>query len=425
MIVGRLFINSGYIDTVCSVGATCSDCNGTGKISGVTSSDQCVHGKTAPHTYYACEHKLYSDTQETHYWCDHNANGVEHDISAVVAKPSIASLTSIQTKTVEAVDSKGNLVTVPGGFKFAGSGTDTVEDGIVIQDNSGNQLVWIPVSNVFGDNNDSNGIVGTPILKKDGSKVEITLGRYTFATTSPGTPTLVQKGLDYKMVKTITEDGVGYKELYTHRDATQTASGTNATAYNLEGFINSVNKYHGYYLGRYEASFARGSGFGIGSSNYKPQVKQSTTANTNSMSYTAGRLWIYITQGNASLASRNMYNGNAYVESDLVNSYMWDTAMVFIHKMGNTNYANAYRATAGNTTIKNTGTAGDEKCHIFDMAGNMQELSTETASDSKPCVYRGGAWSVDNRHVSSRVGVAANYGGGDSCSGFRPGLYVK
>ena len=69
----------------------------------------------------------------------------------------------IQTdnKTVE--DSNGNKITIPGGFKvvpnspegtdaskkvdytYNGDGTPAVQDGIVIEDEEGNQFVWIPV----------------------------------------------------------------------------------------------------------------------------------------------------------------------------------------------------------------------------------------------------------------------------------------
>ena len=77
-----------------------------------------------------------------------------------------------------------------------------------------------------------------------------------------------------------------------------------------------------------------------------------------------------------------MYSGNdseaEYVECDLVNSYAWDTAIVYIQAMGNDDYANETCETNGNYEIlKNTGTTGDEKCHIFDMAGNLGEWSTE------------------------------------------------
>ena len=87
-----------------------------------------------------------------------------------------------------------------------------------------------------------------------------------------------------------------------------------------------------------------------------------------------------------------MYNKNSNigVESDLVNSYAYDTAIVFIQEMGHTNYANKNSV---NKEIKNTGTIGDEVCNIHDMSSNIEEWTTEycTYSDSnmaRPCTER-------------------------------------
>ena len=96
-------------------------------------------------------------------------------------------------------DKNGNKITIPGGFKvvpnspdgtdaskkvdytYNGDGTPAVQDGIVIEDNEGNQFVWIPVGN---------------IKNKDGTTTTITLGRYTFE--SNGVPTLQQDADNYK-----------------------------------------------------------------------------------------------------------------------------------------------------------------------------------------------------------------------------------
>ena len=97
------------------------------------------------------------------------------------------------------------------------------------------------------------------------------------------------------------------------------------------------------------------------------------------MNYKEGTLWNFITQPQAALVSQNMYKNDSYVESDLINSYAWDTAIVYIQAMGNSNYANQ---TDGNGTLKNTGSTEDEKCKIFDMAGNLYELTTEYSTNT-------------------------------------------
>ena len=333
-------------------------------------------------------------------------------------KPLVTALTEIQATTKYAEDRLGNSVTVPGGFKVVAG--ELVQDGIVIEDNNittyedgttstGNQFVWIPVSNIDDSENNK---IKVENADKTVSEVKITLGRYTFARTKnaetglyeDGTPTLVQKGSEYNAENTngkytiascYTEKAV-LKENF--QESTQTNAGTNATARDLARFISSVSTNKGYYLARYEASYESGDTFGVGvapegSTYYKPASKVSKANSTSSMSYTKGTLWNFITQGNASKASRQMYNGNSFLESDLCNSYAWDTAIVYIQAMGNSNYANANRGS--NTTLKNTGETGDEKCHIYDMAGNEWEWTTEYStstigSDAYPCVRRGG-----------------------------------
>ena len=146
------------------------------------------------------------------------------------------------------------------------------------------------------------------------------------------------------------------------------------------------------------------------------------------MSYKTGTLWNYITQPQAAMVSKNMYNGNNYVESDLLNSYAWDTAIVYIQAMGNTNYANANRNTTGNTTLKNTGETGDKVCNIFDMAANLLEWTTEYSitagsSGAGPCTARGGGYYSPYNYTSIRgYGSVTNSG---SRISFRPLLYVK
>ena len=88
--------------------------------------------------------------------------------------------TTSESSTVIAQDAKGNQVVIPGGFKISSDSGKSVEQGIVIEDKDGNQFVWVPVSNTNGDGSNK-------IVKDDGSEVEITLGRYTFATSSSWT----------------------------------------------------------------------------------------------------------------------------------------------------------------------------------------------------------------------------------------------
>ena len=327
-------------------------------------------------------------------WINNQVNGTTGGDDTPTEKPLItdSSLTSndrtsSESTTVIAEDKNGNQVVVPGGFKISGDSGESVEQGVVIEDKEGNQFVWVPVSNINGDGSNK-------IKKDDGSEVEITLGRYTFATSSPGTPTIIQKGSEYDQT-TLAQATAGtldtkYKagNYYYELNGTRTSNekedktGTNTTAKNLKEFIEKTEANKGFYIARYEASY--GSGYNSSGTdtatkfgNAKPLSKPSTANSTSSMNYIEGTLWNYITQGQAALVSQNMYKNDKYVESDLINSYAWDTAIVYIQAMGNENYANANRDTTGNKSLMNTGSTGDEKCKIFDMAGNITEWTTE------------------------------------------------
>ena len=352
-----------------------------------------------------------------------------------------------KTDTVIAEDKNGNQVVVPGGFKISGDSGESVEKGIVIEDKDGNQFVWVPVSNINGDGSNK-------IKRDDGSEIEITLGRYTFkseknSTTNlyeDGTPTIIQKESEYdqttaanvadKTVNTKYKIEDSHYELSDSRTSNEKddTTGTNTTAKNLKEFIEKTETNRGFYIARYEASY--GSGYNADGTdtstkfgNAKPLSKPSTANSKSSMNYTTGTLWNYIKQGQAALVSQNMYKNDKYVESDLINSYAWDTAIVYIQEMGNENYANANKDITGNTSIMNTGSTGDEKCKIFDMAGNPQEWTTEYCAYTGintvfPCTVRGGYHIRPHFNTCYRNG-ASTTGGFSYGQSFRTLLYVK
>ncbi len=312
-------------------------------------------------------------------------------------------------------DSYKNKIVIPAGFKIAEDSGDNVTDGIVIEDkdiidgigeNRGNQYVWIPVSDV--DESHTNKI-------KNGEEgIEITLGRYTFG--SNGKEQLVQKASEYTNEKLISSC---YQELeeFSEGNYVIDLNGKNRTAKDLAGFINSVKANGGYYIARYEASY--------GTDN-KPNSKASTNYNESSAPTQEGTLWNNITQIDAAKACDNMYDT---VSSDLVNSYAWDTAIVFIQKYSeNENYANEHSKNTEN--LANTGeredSTTDKVCNIYDMASNCYEWTTENSSYTKensyanPCVYRGG-------NDSSNCTSTRNYSTNSGYNGrtFRPILYIN
>ncbi len=335
-------------------------------------------------------------------------------------KPEWKGPTGIQNETVKTEDGYGNMLTIPKGFEVVEQEGTTVPEGIVIQDKAGNQFVWIPVGRVYKDTTKNN-------------YSDIQLGRYTFNKTN-GTPTLVQAAYtdsnpkNYEQLISLNFDGCEMIEYATRSNPDGVESdglnGLNAIAKDLAGFVNSVKNNGGYYLSRYEASYGSGSSV----ENYKPLSKVSiATRTSSSTALTEGMLWNFVAQKDATKISRNMYknDSNVGVESDLVNSYAWDTAIVFIQEMGNTNYANKESV---NSTLANTGTIGDKVCNIHDLASNCWEWSTEFSTSTGgsrafPCVGRGGVFGRNTFYTVRRIDASV-IGEGDHYL-FRTILYVK
>ncbi len=103
-------------------------------------------------------------------------------------------------------------------------------------------------------------------------------------------------------------------------------------------------------------------------------------------------------QPSAATQSRNMYDNTNPFASDLINSYAWDTAIVFIQNCTNTNYSKQTGLHSDSVSI--TGTTEDVQCNIYDMASNAYEWTTETSTS--PCTFRGGSHNISNNYASSR-----------------------
>ena len=282
-------------------------------------------------------------------------------------------------KNTKAEDAYGNKITIPKGFKVvahgtaAGSATYTysgdnipaVQDGIVIENGTdGNQFVWVPVGTIKNKNNTTN---------------TITLGRYSSFTATNGVYTPAQVASVENCTQEVTIN-TNYKELSVFRAGNSATDSTaqNATARNLEEFISTTLANGGYYIARFEASGT--------ASKITSKYNQTVLGN--------------ITQPNAAKVAREMYgevkeNNELVYASDLVNSYAWDTAIIFIQTYSTETDASSYASQNKSTSFANTGKSNDKYCNIFDMSGNAYEWTTEYSaksvdSDFCPCVPRGG-----------------------------------
>ena len=286
-----------------------------------------------------------------------------------------------KTDNTKLKDEKGNRIVVPAGFKIV-NGATTVDKGIVIEDvtetaTKGSQFVWIPV--------------GT-ITKADGTTTTITLGRYDFDST--------------------TGKESAYSGPYVEEDSNNTLTlkkYENVIAKNITDFKNSVAKNGGYYIGRYEARTitARST-----SEDTLTQVTEKSTEN----------VYNWVTQSQATQLSQNMYTSDKFT-SDLINSYAWDTAIVFIQNCG-TNNKYSMQSSLNVNSFSQTGTTTDVQCNIFDMASNVLEWTTETSNSSNsPCTYRGGFYNRNDFYASIRDNFFASRS--NNIVSFRPLIYIN
>ena len=320
--------------------------------------------------------------------------------------------------TTNLKDDYGNIVKIPKGFGIAEDSGTKVEEGIVIEDVShtetkGSQFVWVPVGT---------GIKVSTKISASGT-IDIPLGRYVFTTTGE---------VDEALSKTQPSDQLKISEnsRYYYTEELTDATSNNTHAKDIVTFVSKTNSNGGYYIARYEAgistdkdqyAYANCSGYGT-SLTYGDSSKMfAKNGDIKPLSIKGKGVWNAVTQGEAAIISRNMYNTtNDKVTSDLINSYAWDTAILYIEKCGtNNNYANKL----GSGTIKQTGNSSDEQCKINDMAGNAFEWTTETGYYASytfiPCVYRGGD---SGAYTALRINLDTEYS--YLGASFRPLLYL-
>ena len=296
------------------------------------------------------------------------------------------------TDNTELEDAYGNKIVVPAGFKIVSnsdtSNATTVDKGIVIEDattgaTAGSQFVWIPVGTIYTDT-----------TKTEANAKNIELGRYEF-------------------------DSNGNKSAYSGSYVEEDKGDTNITlknygntiAKNITNFKNSVETNGGYYIGRYEA---------------RTTTKRTAEGNALTQITEKGidQIYNYVKQSQAAKLSQEMYNSNKFT-SDLMNSYAWDTATLFLQTCGtNSKYSRQTKVSSAlSQTGTNTQSTKDVQCNVYDMASNTREWTTETSDNSDiPCVKRGGSYNGSISYTSNRFNN--NLSNSYDSIGFRPLLFL-
>ena len=263
-------------------------------------------------------------------------------------------------------------VWIPEGFKVAEDSASTVQGGVVIEDKDLNQFVWVPVATLA----------------------------------------------DYKRTwYTRSGSFSSYSEALPEDEKT------------------SVERYKGFYIGRYEAGDKENTeAKTLRSSN---DVTKTVTIKANQAPYN------YVTRTQAVSLAEGFSTKQGYkAKTKLVSSYAWDTTIAFLQKV-NSDYGNS--SEEGNyrdTTFSYTDITGTSKtkesddevlvptgqttpvCNIYDMGGNVDEWTTEFCSYTNyPYARRGGFY--DGNFASYPAGNRnGSSDGADVYSGFRLTLFM-
>ncbi len=214
-----------------------------------------------------------------------------------------------ETKKDNYTDAEGRTATIPAGFKVSTKTEEqNIKSGLVIQDEDGNEFVWIPC--YYGE-------------KPENAPSDLqAYKKHKYA----------ENGIvdDTKDVTSDTEEGE-WKTFY----YTKFAGSWEDTAAEEYG-NSSVSTYGGFYIGRYEAVWPEydTSLFTGDSHQYivseEDEIAKKNVTDKKPISKANVFCWNFITQKNAKVISKNMYAGSQSVRSELVDGTAWDTITSWI-----------------------------------------------------------------------------------------------
>lgn len=155
------------------------------------------------------------------------------------------------------------------------------------------------------------------------------------------------------------------------------------------GLYNSVAKYYGFYIGRYEAS--------------KAEFNDAKTVASKADVLP----WANVTYLEAYDVSNKMASvyGYSKVKTALINSYAWDTALNWLNSSQSNYSSNTSYGNYSGTILETGKTSNDSVNSICDMAGNLREWTTE--------IYYPGSSVENTSNVSNNESNSENLTGNE------------
>ena len=318
---------------------------------------------------------------------------------------TIGSTTLTWNNTEKKVEAKVEGVVIPEGFSYVEGTKDT---GLVVEDKEGNQFVWVPVEYTATGVTDANGLdTGFTAMFKRGTAQETSTG----------------SGI-YKMIGTVSSS---YTEPYANGYATEEQE--------YYAMMQSVQKYNGFYIARFEAGDGDATSKRTSKTEAHKVVSKKGAYVYNYVPWGASMTEIGTT--GAVYLSQNMCKGSTSVVSTLCYGVQWDAVMNFVsdadHNIkdskswGNHKNSEGDAATNSGESNMNYTTGRNEAWkakNIYDLAGNVWEWTMESYSSSSRVVRGGGYYndgSGDPASYRNNYSPTYAYDG----IGFRATLYIQ
>ena len=307
--------------------------------------------------------------------------------------------------TTQVEDASGDTVWIPGGFEIAEDSANDADDGIVITDGT-NEFVWIPVGdddlaemyNTTAGNTKLTGVTTTTSIY---SKLRVRSGDSSSYT--PGAPNTTNIR-EPDVLSSYDTDSQYYQSILGYGSTKLMAD---AMVAEYKATYDSIAKYDGFYIGRYELTGTVSS----------PTVKKGQTV-------LASQNWY-----NLKKACTNVVKTN-YAQTTMIYGNQWDEVMDWLVDTGEktssqVNSSSTSWGNYGSGSIRTAGYSDSWKANnIYDLAGNCWEW-TQEASSTNDRVGRGGNDGImSSNHPASGRGVVAPTVGYSHVSS-RPALYIK